>query len=78
MRTTRKCLGLILASGLLLLALFYAWSPGTSSGVDIWQRQGRPVKKLNAKMQDIISGNPDIAYHIKEDVAWCVMSQHVC
>ncbi|XP_070824748.1 beta-1,4 N-acetylgalactosaminyltransferase 1a [Chaetodon trifascialis] len=73
--TYKKCLVLILVNGLLLLVVFHAWSPRTSSPVDIWQRQGRPVKTLlNAK---IISGNQDIAYHIKEDVA-CRLAQNTC
>ncbi|XP_044067209.1 beta-1,4 N-acetylgalactosaminyltransferase 1a [Siniperca chuatsi] len=79
MRTTyTKCLGLILVSGLLLLVLFYAHSPGTSSVVDIRPRQGSPIKKLlDEKIQDTISGYHDIAYHIKEDVA-SRLAQNTC
>lgn len=79
MRTTyKKCLSLILISVLLLLALFYASSPGTSSVVDIRPRQDSPLKKLlDGKIGDTISGYRDIPYHIKEEVAWCVISQHV-
>lgn len=77
--TKKKCLGLILLSGLLLLALLQVLSPWTHSGVDIQQRQGSSVKKLlDGKIQDIISGYRDIAYHTKEDVAWCVISQNTC
>ncbi|XP_039657545.1 beta-1,4 N-acetylgalactosaminyltransferase 1a isoform X2 [Perca fluviatilis] len=65
----KKCVGLILVSGL-LLALFYAWSPGTSSGVDIRPRQEGLIKELiEGKIRDPFSGNHDIAYHIKDDVA---------
>ena len=77
--TCKRCLGLILASGILLLVLFHAWSPGTSLEVDIRPRQGGPLKKLlDGKIQDIISGyHDDISYHIKADVARFVISQHV-
>ncbi|XP_070695867.1 beta-1,4 N-acetylgalactosaminyltransferase 1a [Pempheris klunzingeri] len=74
----KKCLGLTLVSGLLLLALFHTWSPWTNSGVDIRQRQASPIKKLlEGKIQDSISGNHDIAYHIKEDVA-SRLAQNTC
>ncbi|XP_037629966.1 beta-1,4 N-acetylgalactosaminyltransferase 1a [Sebastes umbrosus] len=73
----KKCLGLLLVSGL-LLALFHVWRPGTSSVVDIRPRQGDLMKKLfEAKIQDTISGYHDIAYHIKEDVA-CRLPQNTC
>lgn len=73
----KKCLGLLLVSGL-LLALFHVWRPGTSSVVDIRPRQGDLMKKLfEAKIQDTVSGYHDIAYHIKEDVARCVISQYL-
>lgn len=80
MRTSyKKCLGLVLVSGLLLLALFNAYSPGTGSVVDIRPRQGSPMQKLiDGIIRDTISGHNDIAYNIKEDVAWCVNSQRVC
>lgn len=75
--TYKKCLGLLLISGL-LLSLFYAWSPGTSSRVDIRSRQrGRIQKLLQGKIQDTISVYQDIGYHIKDDVARLVISQHV-
>ncbi|XP_038578497.1 beta-1,4 N-acetylgalactosaminyltransferase 1a isoform X1 [Micropterus salmoides] len=79
MRTTyKKCLSLILISVLLLLALFYASSPGTSSVVDIRPRQDSPLKKLlDGKIGDTISGYRDIPYHIKEEVA-CRLAQNTC
>lgn len=74
----KKCLGLILISGLLMLALFHAYSPGTGSVVDIRPRQGSPIQKLiDGKIRDTVSGYNDIAYNIKEDVAWYVNSRHV-
>ncbi|XP_010746142.2 beta-1,4 N-acetylgalactosaminyltransferase 1a isoform X2 [Larimichthys crocea] len=81
MRTTcKKCLGLILVIGLLLLAYcyFHALSPGTSSAVDIKLRHGSPVERLlNGKNRDIISDYHDIAYQIKEDVA-CRLARNTC
>ncbi|XP_070766188.1 beta-1,4 N-acetylgalactosaminyltransferase 1a [Enoplosus armatus] len=79
MRTKcKKCLGLILVSGLLLLALFHARSPGTSSVVDIRPRHGSPMKKLlDGKIRDTISDYHDIAYDVKEDVA-CRLAQNTC
>lgn len=70
----------MLLTGLTLLALFYAWSPGTSSVVDVWPRQGNQLQKLlDETNQGIISGHHnDIAYHIKEDVARCVITQRIC
>ncbi|XP_063750021.1 beta-1,4 N-acetylgalactosaminyltransferase 1a isoform X2 [Eleginops maclovinus] len=70
MRTNfKKYLGLILLGGL-LIALFLAWSPRTTSAVDLWPRQGGLLKKLiKEKVQDTIGGHHDIAYHIKEDMA---------
>lgn len=77
--TKKKCLGLILLNGLLFLAILQVWSPWTHPGVDIEPRQGSSVKKLlDGKIQDIIGGYRDIAYHTKEDVAWCVISQNTC
>ncbi|XP_068453742.1 beta-1,4 N-acetylgalactosaminyltransferase 1a isoform X2 [Clinocottus analis] len=75
--TFKKCLGLLLISGLLLF-LFCAWRPGTSSGVDLRTRQrGQIQKLLKGKIQDIIGVYPDIAYHIKDDVA-CLLAQNTC
>ncbi|XP_073326150.1 beta-1,4 N-acetylgalactosaminyltransferase 1a [Pagrus major] len=77
--TYKKCLGPLLVSGLTLLALFYAWSPGTSSVVDVRPRQGSPLQKLlNETILGIVSGyHNDIAYHIKEDVA-CRLALNTC
>lgn len=72
----KKWLGLILVSvsGILLLAFFHAWGPGSSSEVNIQPRLESPIKKLlKGKIQDTIGGYQDIAYHIKEDVARCVI-----
>lgn len=69
---SKKCFGLILVSGLLLLALLHVWDARTSRN-DIQQRQ----KLLEGKIPHI-SAYGDIAYHIKEDVAWCVISQNIC
>ncbi|KAI4823951.1 hypothetical protein KUCAC02_012503 [Chaenocephalus aceratus] len=75
--TFKKCLVLILLVGL-LLALFYAWSPGTGSAVDIRPRQGGLLKKLiEEKTRDTIGGYHDIAYNIKEDVAGN-LAQNTC
>uniref|UniRef100_A0A8D2ZL75 Beta-1,4 N-acetylgalactosaminyltransferase n=1 Tax=Scophthalmus maximus TaxID=52904 RepID=A0A8D2ZL75_SCOMX len=71
MRTIyKKCLGLICVNAVGLMALFYSWSLESSSGIDLRLRHGIPVKKLLAgKIQDIIGGYDDIAYHINEEVA---------
>lgn len=73
---SKKCFGLTLVSGLLLLALLHVWNARTSrpqtSTNDIQQRR----KLLEGKIPDI-NAYRDIAYHIKEDVAWCVMSQNI-
>ncbi|XP_067448302.1 beta-1,4 N-acetylgalactosaminyltransferase 1a isoform X2 [Thunnus thynnus] len=74
----KKSFGLIVISGLVLLALFHAWSPGTSSEVDIQPRQGSTIEKLlEEKIRKTISGYPNIAYHIKEDVA-CRLAKNTC
>ncbi|XP_068997275.1 beta-1,4 N-acetylgalactosaminyltransferase 1a isoform X2 [Embiotoca jacksoni] len=76
--TYKKSLGLILAGGLLLLVLFGSWSSWTSSGVDIWPRQGSPIKKLlSGKITDTNSDYDDIAYNVKEDVA-SRLAQNTC
>ncbi|KAM8755034.1 beta-1,4 N-acetylgalactosaminyltransferase 1a [Acanthopagrus schlegelii] len=77
--TSKKCLGPMLLTGLTLLALFYAWSPGASSSVDVRPRQRSPLQKLlHETIQGIISGHHnDIAYHIKEDVA-CHLALNTC
>ncbi|XP_034732914.1 beta-1,4 N-acetylgalactosaminyltransferase 1a [Etheostoma cragini] len=73
----KKCLGVSLVSGL-LLALLYTWSPGTSSGVEIRPRQESLIREiLKGKIQDTISDNHDIVYHIKDDVA-CRLAQNTC
>uniref|UniRef100_A0A3Q1GYM9 Beta-1,4 N-acetylgalactosaminyltransferase n=2 Tax=Acanthochromis polyacanthus TaxID=80966 RepID=A0A3Q1GYM9_9TELE len=73
MRSQSKCRRLILVGGILLVVLFYFWSPGTSSGVDIRPRQSSPLKNLfSGKI-----GDSDIPYHIKEDVA-CRLAQNTC
>ncbi|KAI3357422.1 hypothetical protein L3Q82_015857 [Scortum barcoo] len=78
MHTYKKCLGLILASGLLLLVLFHAWIPRNVSEVDIRPRQGSPMQKLiDGKIRDTITGYNDIAYTIKEDVA-SRLAQNAC
>ena len=74
----KKSLGLIVLSGL-ALALFHVWSPGTTSGVDIQPRQRSEIHELlERKALNAISDYPDIAFNIKEDVAWCVSSQAYC
>lgn len=71
--TVKKCFGLTLVSGLLLLSLLQVWNSWTSPGVDIQPRQGSLLKLLDRKIQDIMSGYRDIAYHIKVDVArWVI------
>ncbi|XP_018521549.1 beta-1,4 N-acetylgalactosaminyltransferase 1a [Lates calcarifer] len=79
--TYKKCLGrffVIVGVGAVSLALFHACSPGSSSGVDIRPRQGSPITALlKGKIQGIISGDEDIAYHIKEEVA-CNLPQNTC
>ena len=50
----KKSFGLIVISGLVLLALFHAWSPGTSSEVDIQPRQGSAIEKL---LEDVESNS---------------------
>ncbi|KAF7664559.1 hypothetical protein LDENG_00172560 [Lucifuga dentata] len=64
-----KYVGLLLVAELLLLLLFHAWCPGTSSGVNIQPKLHNSIQKLlMEKTIHAISGYPDIAYHIKEDV----------
>ncbi|XP_034552387.1 beta-1,4 N-acetylgalactosaminyltransferase 1a isoform X2 [Notolabrus celidotus] len=76
--TCKRSLGLILVGGFLLIALFYVWSPGSSSRVDIRPKQWSPViKHLHGKIQNIASLYHDIPYHIKEDVA-CRLAQNTC
>lgn len=73
--TYKKFLGLILVSmtGGLLLA-YLQWNLGSSSGVDIQPRLESPVKKLlERNIQRTIGGYQDIAYHIKQNVARCVI-----
>uniref|UniRef100_A0A3Q3W9Z7 Beta-1,4 N-acetylgalactosaminyltransferase n=1 Tax=Mola mola TaxID=94237 RepID=A0A3Q3W9Z7_MOLML len=66
----KKCFGLILVSGILLLAYDQLWKTGISSGVDIWARPASILKKsLERQFQDIPNGYQDIAYHKKKDVA---------
>uniref|UniRef100_G3P2M7 Beta-1,4 N-acetylgalactosaminyltransferase n=2 Tax=Gasterosteus aculeatus aculeatus TaxID=481459 RepID=G3P2M7_GASAC len=64
----KKCFGLLLISGL-LLSLFFAWSPGTISRVDIRPRLGGQIQKLlEERIEDVISGYHDVS-HTKDDVA---------
>ncbi|XP_059188961.1 beta-1,4 N-acetylgalactosaminyltransferase 1a [Centropristis striata] len=73
----KKCLAMILVSGL-LLALLHAWIPRASSGVDITPREGGQLKKLlEGKIGDSIGGYDNIEYHIKDDVA-CHLPQNSC
>lgn len=72
----RKYFRLTLVASLLFVVLFQLWNPLSSSGVDIRPRQGQLEQKLfSEKIEDLLIGYPDIAYHIKEDVARLV---HVC
>lgn len=65
-----KFLGLILISGLLLTALLHVWESRSGSVVDIGPRQQSTIKNLvDRTSQHLVSVYPDIAYHIKEDVA---------
>lgn len=76
--TCKKCLGLIFLGGLLLIALFRGWGSLTSSGVDIRLTQESPMKKLlDESINKTISGYADIAYHVKEDVAWWVVNHEI-
>lgn len=76
-----KYFKLTLLAGLLFVVTFCFWSPSSSFGVNIHVRQGRLGQKLfNDKIEDLISGYPDIAYHIKDDVARfvCVYQHNFC
>ncbi|XP_040009086.1 beta-1,4 N-acetylgalactosaminyltransferase 1a isoform X2 [Xiphias gladius] len=76
--TNKKCLGLIFIGVGGLLALFHAWSPGSSSRVDIRSRQRSRIKTLlEWKIQDITRGYREIAYHIKEEVS-SRLAQNTC
>lgn len=69
-------LKLFLVAGLLLM--FYFWSLWTCPAVDIRPRRGSSIQKLlTGKTGDILIAYPDIAYRIKENVAWCVIHHNV-
>ncbi|XP_074537856.1 beta-1,4 N-acetylgalactosaminyltransferase 1a [Halichoeres trimaculatus] len=74
----KRCCGLILLVGFLLMALCHVWSPGSSSRVDIWPKELGPIDShLNGKIRNIASAYRDIPYHIKEDVAGR-LAQNTC
>uniref|UniRef100_UPI0037E9639A beta-1,4 N-acetylgalactosaminyltransferase 1a n=1 Tax=Semicossyphus pulcher TaxID=241346 RepID=UPI0037E9639A len=76
--TLKRCVGLIVVSGLLMFALFHTWSPGSSSEVDIGPRKWSAINTLlHGKIQGIAKGYQDIPYHIKPDVARGV-AQNTC
>lgn len=57
---------------LLLIVLYYFWSPSNTLGVAIQPRQGSRIQKLLIeKSQSIITDYSDIPYKIKENVARC-------
>lgn len=68
--TCKKCLGLIVVSGLLVVVLFHSWNAGTSLTVDIRPRQEDLIKtRFSGKIGDTTSDYHDIDYHVKENVA---------
>lgn len=69
--TTKKCLSLVLVSGLVLLAFFHGWSSRNYSAVDIRiKHRGSLATQVNQrKLHVVANGYPDIAYSIKEEVA---------
>ncbi|KAM6924870.1 beta-1,4 N-acetylgalactosaminyltransferase 1a [Xenentodon cancila] len=72
----KKCHKLFMVAGLLLV--FYFWRHWSYSGVDIWPSRGGPIQTLlSGKTSDILRAYPDIAYHIKEDVA-SRLAQNAC
>uniref|UniRef100_A0A3Q0T0J1 Beta-1,4-N-acetyl-galactosaminyl transferase 1a n=1 Tax=Amphilophus citrinellus TaxID=61819 RepID=A0A3Q0T0J1_AMPCI len=67
-KKSEKCLQLTLVAAVLLAALFYFWSPGSSKEVDIGPRQDTPIiNLLTIKTGDATNGY-DIPYHVKEEV----------
>ncbi|XP_061531908.1 beta-1,4 N-acetylgalactosaminyltransferase 1a isoform X2 [Phycodurus eques] len=76
--TYKKCLGLLVISGFMLVALLNSWSPGGGSGVDLWP--GRIIEMelvIREKIQDIFNDHNNISYHIKKDVA-CRLATNTC
>ncbi|XP_061630690.1 beta-1,4 N-acetylgalactosaminyltransferase 1a isoform X1 [Phyllopteryx taeniolatus] len=76
--TYKKCLGLLVISGFMLVALLNSWSPGGGSGVDLWP--GRTIEMelvIREKIQDIFNDYNNISYHIKKDVA-CRLATNTC
>ncbi|XP_054653106.1 beta-1,4 N-acetylgalactosaminyltransferase 1a [Dunckerocampus dactyliophorus] len=74
----KKCLGVLVISGSLLVVLFNTWSPAALSGVDL--RLGHNVGMENIikeKLQDLLNNYNDISYHIKEEVA-CLVRRNTC
>lgn len=66
----KKCFGLILVSGVLLLAYDQLWKTKIHSGVDIRPKPTSMLKKaLERQFQEIPNGYQDIAYRTKKDVA---------
>lgn len=66
----KKYFRLTFLAGLLFVVLFQFWKPLSSSGVDVRPRRGQLQTKLfSEKIEDLLIGYPDIAYHIKDDVA---------
>ncbi|XP_061759365.1 beta-1,4 N-acetylgalactosaminyltransferase 1a isoform X2 [Nerophis ophidion] len=76
--SSKKCLGLLVIIGSLLVALFNTWSPAALSAVDL--RPGHNVGMetvIMEKLQDLLNKYDDISYHIKEDVA-CLLRRNSC
>nr|XP_057940410.1 beta-1,4 N-acetylgalactosaminyltransferase 1-like isoform X2 [Doryrhamphus excisus] len=74
----KKCLGLLMVSGSLLVLVFNTWSPAPPSGVDL--RRGRNFGMENIiseKLQALLKDYDDISYHVKEEVA-CLVQRHTC
>ncbi|XP_008317074.1 beta-1,4 N-acetylgalactosaminyltransferase 1a [Cynoglossus semilaevis] len=70
LKTKKKCLGLIIFCMSALLALFHAWTSGTSQTVDILPRDSGALENSIAKqIKDFTRGYDGISYHIKGEVA---------
>ncbi|XP_062420545.1 beta-1,4 N-acetylgalactosaminyltransferase 1a isoform X1 [Pungitius pungitius] len=70
----KQCFGLLLIS-VLLLSLFFAWSPGSLSVVDIRPKlRGQIDIILEEKIQNIISGY-DVAHRLAQNTCMCLADE---
>ncbi|XP_077369112.1 beta-1,4 N-acetylgalactosaminyltransferase 1a [Festucalex cinctus] len=74
----KKCLGLLVISGVLLVTLFNTLSPGSGSAVDLRSRRTSEMETaIIEKILHPFNNYNDIPYNIKEDVA-CRLARNTC